>query len=63
MRASKTRDTSAEASTVRISEDVRVVDEVDVCVLGGSCTGLFAAVRAARMGVRRELASGGSVVI
>lgn len=27
-----------------------VFDEVDICVLGGSCTGVFAAVRAARLG-------------
>ena len=29
-----------------------IIDEVDVCVLGGSCTGVFAAVRAARLGAR-----------
>jgi hypothetical protein len=29
-----------------------VIFEADVCVLGGSCTGLFAAVRAARLGAR-----------
>lgn len=29
-----------------------VIDEVDICVLGGSCTGVFAAVRAARLGAR-----------
>jgi hypothetical protein len=29
---------------------IPVIAEVDVCVLGGSCTGVFAAVRAARMG-------------
>ncbi len=28
-----------------------VVGEVDLCVLGGSCTGVFAAVRAARLGL------------
>jgi hypothetical protein len=28
------------------------VREVDICVLGGSCTGVFAAVRAARLGAR-----------
>lgn len=27
-----------------------VIDEVDICVVGGSCTGVFAAVRAARLG-------------
>lgn len=30
--------------------DVPVVQECDVCVLGGGCTGVFAAVRAAQMG-------------
>jgi hypothetical protein len=29
-----------------------VIAEADVCVLGGSCTGIFAAIRAARMGCR-----------
>ncbi len=29
-----------------------VIDEADVCILGGSCTGVFAAVRAARLGAR-----------
>lgn len=29
-----------------------VIHEADVCVLGGSCTGVFAAVRAARLGCR-----------
>jgi hypothetical protein len=29
-----------------------VIHECDVCVIGGSCTGLFAAVRAARLGLR-----------
>lgn len=29
-----------------------VIHEADICVLGGSCTGLFAAVRAARLGAR-----------
>ena len=40
------------SSRVRLCEDVRVVDEADICVLGGSCTGVFAAVRAARLGAR-----------
>lgn len=30
--------------------EVPVIADVDICVLGGSCTGLFAAVRAARLG-------------
>lgn len=46
------------------ARDVPVVAEVDVCVLGGSCTGVFAAVRAARRGasvalVERQNAFGG----
>jgi hypothetical protein len=41
-----------------------VIDEVDICVLGGSCTGVFAAVRAARLGasvavVEKQNAFGG----
>lgn len=32
-----------------------LIGEVDVCVLGGSCTGVFAAVRAARRGLRVAL--------
>jgi hypothetical protein len=32
------------------ARSVPVVADVDVCVLGGSCTGVFAAVRAARLG-------------
>ncbi|MEA3367715.1 MAG: FAD-dependent oxidoreductase [Planctomycetota bacterium] len=31
---------------------VPVADDVDVCVLGGSCTGVFAAVAAARLGAK-----------
>ena len=34
------------------ARDVPVVHEADICVLGGSCTGVFAAVRAARLGAR-----------
>ena len=34
---------------------VPVVHECDLCVVGGSCTGVFAAVRAARLGVRVAL--------
>ena len=32
--------------------DIPVVLETDICVIGGSCTGVFAAVRAARLGAR-----------
>lgn len=34
------------------ARDVPVIDEVDVVVVGGGCTGVFSAVRVARMGVR-----------
>ena len=34
------------------ARDLPVIHEADVCVLGGSCTGLFAAIRAARVGAR-----------
>ena len=34
---------------------ILVVQDCDVCVLGGSCTGVFAAVRAAQMGARVAL--------
>ncbi|MBC8620577.1 FAD-dependent oxidoreductase [Parabacteroides faecis] len=41
-----------------------VIDEVDICILGGSCTGVFAGVRAARLGasvaiVEKQNAFGG----
>jgi FAD-dependent oxidoreductase family protein len=34
------------------ARDVPVVDEFDVCVIGGSCTGVFAAATAARLGAK-----------
>ncbi|MEZ0296408.1 MAG: FAD-dependent oxidoreductase [Candidatus Methylacidiphilales bacterium] len=34
------------------SRSVPVIAEANICVLGGSCTGLFAAIRAARLGAR-----------
>lgn len=37
------------------ARSIPVVQEVDVCVLGGSCTGVFAAVRAAQMGAKVAL--------
>jgi hypothetical protein len=33
------------------ARDIPVIQESDVCVLGGSCTGVFAAIRAARLGL------------
>ena len=32
--------------------DLRVINEVDICVLGGSSTGVFAAIRASRLGAK-----------
>ena len=37
------------------SKRIAVVEEVDVCVLGGSCTGVFAAIRAARLGAKTAI--------
>lgn len=34
---------------------IPVINETDVCVLGGSCTGVFAAIRAARLGMKVTL--------
>jgi heterodisulfide reductase subunit A-like polyferredoxin len=43
---------SVSPETVHLCEDVPVIGETDICVLGGSCTGVFAAVRAARLGAQ-----------
>lgn len=34
------------------AREVPVIEDCDVCVIGGSCTGVFAAVRAAEMGAK-----------
>jgi hypothetical protein len=34
------------------ARDIPVIEDCDLCVLGGSCTGVFAAIRAARLGLR-----------
>ena len=34
------------------ARDIKVINDVDIVVIGGSCTGVFAAVRAARLGAR-----------
>ncbi|MHC4581534.1 MAG: FAD-dependent oxidoreductase, partial [Planctomycetota bacterium] len=41
-----------ESAVVEPSRQIAVIAEADVCVLGGSCTGVFAAIRAARLGAR-----------
>lgn len=33
-------------------KNIPVIEDVDICVLGGSCTGVFAAIRAARLGAK-----------
>jgi hypothetical protein len=40
------------------ARQVPVAVEVDLCVLGGSCTGVFAAVRAARLGLKVAVVEG-----
>src|SRR5512143_3762947 len=37
------------------ARDIPVAGDYDVCVIGGSCTGVFAAIRAARLGARVAL--------
>lgn len=37
------------------AEKVPVFENVDICVIGGSCTGVFAAIRAARLGAKTVL--------
>lgn len=40
-----------QTKVIKISNaDLPVIDEADICILGGSCTGVFAAIRAARLG-------------
>ncbi len=34
------------------TRQIPVLQDVDLCVVGGSCTGVFAAVRAARLGLK-----------
>ncbi len=34
------------------ARNVKVADSADICIVGGSCTGVFAAVRAARLGAK-----------
>lgn len=43
---------SGNSTGVKGDEAIRVFDEADICVLGGSCTGVFAAIRAARLGAK-----------
>ena len=50
-------------NTIREPErSVPVTCEADVCVIGGSCTGVFAAVRAARLGMRVALVEKGCLL-
>jgi len=43
---------SGEGKYKFLKKDLHVINDFDICVLGGSCTGVFAAVRAARLGAR-----------
>ena len=43
---------SCTRGVVKAESDLPIFDDVDICVLGGSCTGVFAAVRAARLGAK-----------
>jgi hypothetical protein len=36
----------------QVNKELPVIGEFDICVLGGSCTGVFAALRAARLGAK-----------
>ena len=36
---------------VESARELEIINDVDVCVVGGSCTGVFAAIRAAQMGM------------
>jgi hypothetical protein len=40
------------ASITEPARQTPIVDEADLCIVGGSCTGVFAAVRAARLGLK-----------
>ena len=39
------------------ARDIPVADEVDICVIGGSCTGVFAAKLGARVAIVEEQGS------
>jgi hypothetical protein len=45
-------DTSKSKTVLEEAKHLPVIHETDLCVVGGSCTGTFAALRAARMGLR-----------
>jgi flavin-dependent dehydrogenase len=40
------------------ARDIPVAGDYDICVIGGSCTGVFAAISAARLGARVALVEG-----
>ena len=42
-------------SIIEKQRSIPVTQDCDVCVLGGSCTGVFAAVRAAQLGAKVAL--------
>jgi hypothetical protein len=44
------------------ARQTEIIHDVDLCVIGGSCTGLFAAVRAARLGTKVVLVERGGAL-
>jgi hypothetical protein len=50
--AHDSRPSPRQAPILEPAREVPVVEECDVCVVGGSCTGVFAAVAAARLGAK-----------
>ncbi|MDD4872402.1 MAG: FAD-dependent oxidoreductase [Kiritimatiellae bacterium] len=54
-KAGKVDDDTAVSYITETEKKIRLVGDYDVCVLGGSCTGVFAAVRAAQSGARVAL--------
>lgn len=55
VRAEQVADVPALSTISEQPRNTPVVQDCDVCVLGGSCTGVFAAVRAAQMGAKVAL--------
>ena len=45
------------------SREIPVINEVDIVVVGGGCTGVFAAIRAARLGAKVAIIEGANVYI
>ncbi len=48
-------DSRIEKTVIEETNELPVIHETDICVLGGSCTGVFAAIRAARLNAKVAL--------